>query len=178
MFTNLANELGHRVKLFFLNVIWTSEKPLYLMVNKHIVSRIRFIESIHWMVCWWPIKPLEASFEGFFMIIYSHVLSTISPKNRTKYQAFVLNKSILFSGLFPGQLHFDGPWEILVIPGQWVITYKYHYIPSIYSNYNVGKTIIKHPFGNGNHTTYYYGDLGDGLWNCFYPHEPIYQLVH
>jgi hypothetical protein len=62
----LSQWTGAPRKVVFSNVIWTSEKPLYLMVNKHIVSRIRFIESIHWMVCWWPIKPLEASFEGFF----------------------------------------------------------------------------------------------------------------
>ena len=28
---------------------------------------------------------------------------------------------------------------------------------------NVVKTIIYHPFGNGNHTTYTNGDFGDGL---------------
>ena len=28
---------------------------------------------------------------------------------------------------------------------------------------NVVKTIINHPFGNGNHTTYTNGDFGDGL---------------
>ena len=29
--------------------------------------------------------------------------------------------------------------------------------------HNVFKTIVNHPFGNGNHTTYKNGDLGDGL---------------
>ena len=31
-----------------------------------------------------------------------------------------------------------------------------------------------HPFGNGNHTSFKNGDLGDGLWHCFnYPHSWI-----
>jgi hypothetical protein len=28
---------------------------------------------------------------------------------------------------------------------------------------NVGRTRINHPFGNGNHTTYKIGGIGDGL---------------
>jgi hypothetical protein len=35
--------------------------------------------------------------------------------------------------------------------------------------FNVGKTTINHPFGNGKHTSYKNGDLRDGLL-LLYPH--------